>query len=382
MEEDLEDFLAHYGVKGMKWGVRKEEKRAERAQKREERAQKTKARREKRAGKVDVRIDAMRTRISELNAAEAKTKWNFRKASIARDRRDVQKNMNQAIKDAKAIRAGKFTDTEKKLLIGGAVLATAATAYGIHQGIESGDFRRLSEKGKAFLAGQDKVLFKEKAVLARKDLTDAQVEAIVVYPINPNYGDVGTKVNCRRATMAYEMRRRGYDVKATRTTTGSGQTALGMENVFRRGKPQIPTDPAKFVRGVATEDFKKQVFNSKDPTPLLDIQNRLAKNGSMGAERVWSRTQENTSGIISALQKQPNHARGELGMLWAMGGGHSMAWEIINGKPVIFDTQNGMTYRTPDQIAKLQDQLSEAAITRLDNAQLNEDFLLRWIKNV
>src|SRR4029077_17292919 len=50
----------------------------------------------------------------------------------------------------------------------------------------------------------------------------------VVAPINPGYGDLGTKMNCRRATFAYEMRRRGYDVKATKSVKGTGQMPLSL----------------------------------------------------------------------------------------------------------------------------------------------------------
>ncbi len=39
-------------------------------------------------------------------------------------------------------------------------------------------------------------------------------------------------MNCRRCTFAYEMRRRGYDVAATRTTNGRGQTAVGVYNAL------------------------------------------------------------------------------------------------------------------------------------------------------
>ena len=35
-------------------------------------------------------------------------------------------------------------------------------------------------------------------------------------------------MNCRRCTMAYEMRRRGYDVTATGSTMATGQHGTGM----------------------------------------------------------------------------------------------------------------------------------------------------------
>lgn len=85
--------------------------------------------------------------------------------------------------------------------------------------------------------------------------------------------------------------------------------------------------------------------------------------------------------ILSSLSKQPNGARGELGMMFKGGGGHSMAWEIVQGKPVIFDTQTGKTYKSALDIAQLSTNLTHSGFTRLDDKALNTNFLMRWVKN-
>lgn len=58
-----------------------------------------------------------------------------------------------------------------------------------------------------------------------------------------------------------------------------------------------------------------------------------------------------------------------------------MAWEIVGGKPVIFDTQVRRKYTSLEDIEKLGNNIAEAGFTRLDNKELNEDFLRRWVKN-
>lgn len=391
-EPQLDDFLAHYGVKGMKWGVRKDRDgdgkvETTRAEKKAARTRVRQAKREKRAKKVDIKISEMKTKVSELEQISNTSKNPFRRAFAVKDRKNLLKDILQSQKDAKNIREGKFTDTERKLLIGGAVVASLATAYGIYTGIESGDFRQMAAKGKAALQLRDHVDFKENKALADKSLGVDQIYDQVVKKINPEYGKIGTKMNCRRATMAYEMRRRGFDVMATRTTTAYGQTAIGMENVLRRrGKSELELDPQKLIQKGFVEEALKGM-GLKKTTPHADMTDKLMDitRSAWGDQRVWSRETEGNgtaSGILSALQKLPNGARGELGMQWGMGGGHSMAWEIINGVPTIFDNQNGKVYRTGAQINELQDLIAEAAITRLDNAQLNEDFLLRWLKDV
>lgn len=87
--------------------------------------------------------------------------------------------------------------------------------------------------------------------------------------------------------------------------------------------------------------------------------------------------------VYDALSKMPNSARGELSVTWkGHNGGHSLAWEVINNKPVIFDFQTHKVYETPDkfsEIANMFDGLSTATSCRLDDKDLNLDLLRRWV---
>ena len=89
--------------------------------------------------------------------------------------------------------------------------------------------------------------------------------------------------------------------------------------------------------------------------------------------------------MYDALSKMPNSARGELSVTWkGHNGGHSLAWEVINNKPVIFDFQTHKAYETPDkfsEIANMFDGLSTATSCRLDDKDLNLDLLRRWVKH-
>ena len=59
-----------------------------------------------------------------------------------------------------------------------------------------------------------------------------------------------------------------------------------------------------------------------------------------------------------------------------------MAWEVFNGKPVIFDTQTGKKFESADDWVKAgYNDILTAAMTRLDNKDLDLDYLLRWFKN-
>ena len=68
-------------------------------------------------------------------------------------------------------------------------------------------------------------------------------------------------------------------------------------------------------------------------------------------------------------------------MRWLNGGGHSMAYEIVNGKPVIFDTQRQKVFKDIADLDIYTSRAKDAGFTRLDNKDLNTDFLQRWLKN-
>jgi hypothetical protein len=270
-QQQVEDFLAHHGVKGMKWGVRNE-----------------------------------------------------------RDRSN---------------RVG-MSDDEAVVALYGSVLAATILLKGGEHFVQSGKVHSLATKGKAFLTG--KPYWQKKPSLADPKMGVDEIMSSVVKPINPKYdsGGMGTRMNCRRATFAYEMRRRGYDVAATRTTNASGQTPKG---VF------------------------KALKSSKD-TPYKEFSKKFL---ATGLERIPS-----GSDPFKTIGKHPSGARGEMTVMWAMGGGHSVAWENIKGKPTIIDTQSGKKFENRKEWdAAFPIPLREAGITRLDDKELNTKFLARWLQD-
>jgi hypothetical protein len=293
----------------------------------------------------------------------------FRNVTLA----DLRRGKEQAIKDAEAKRQGKLSSLQKKLIAGGVGAAVVAAAYTAYRLGNSGEARRSITKGKAFVTGQKDVIpWKDSTELADPKLDADGIFSKVVKKINPHFGQLGTNNNCRRCTFAYELRRRGKDVAATRATFGSGQHVGGTFNALYPGEKMLPGGRGKVLKRQYIKDehgavrkavgLFKGVVGTKNPIDNADPE-----------------------GIFHVLSKLPNASRGELGVIWDNGGGHSVAWEIVHGKPVIFDTQAGEKFTHPSEMAKFFKEkglsINKAGWTRLDNVDLNEDFLLRWLKN-
>jgi hypothetical protein len=213
--------------------------------------------------------------------------------------------------------------------------------------IDSGNARVLVKKGaRAATLNTHGPQYKKNDALAAKNLNEKQIMDSVVKDINPNYGSFGTKMNCRRCTLSYEMRRRGFDVVATHSTMSTGQHGGGL----------------------------KKAANTK--TTAKDWgENKVHSNPTGGKV-------DSVNIITKSLANQPNGSRGEVSVSWAVGGGHSIAYEVVRGKPMIIDTQRQIHIKTQADWDKAYP-FNPSAIyyTRLDNKPLNTQWLERWVKD-
>lgn len=350
-DETQDLALIHYGVKGMKWGVIREDRRA--------------AKREKRA---QVHDEVARRAAEDLKALGGP-------ADATRTSRKLERVRLQAIRDAEAKREGRLTDKERRLVVGAAVVGVVILGAVAYKSIESGQAKVLVENGKDFIRrNREASTFKKNESLSRWNMDVDELQSEVVKHINPGYGELGTKNNCRRATFAYEMRRRGYDVKATKTIGGEGQNAVGVYNALGPNRKKFETT------GTSVKAVLDKTLRDKD-TPLSETVTAFGSRGFKPVEFGNLKIQRSKE-IFENLASYPNGARGELSVGWAEGGGHSMAWEIVRGKPIIFDAQNGQTFKSPVDFGGMAIHIDKAGTTRLDDLPINEEFLRRWVKNV
>jgi hypothetical protein len=348
MSEELTDeYLAHFGRLGMKWGVVTEEKQTKRDAKAAEYTAKAKGYQKEIDKLSKQRSGRAKQRINELNTLKT-----------------------TALADAEAKRQGKMTQKQKHVAVGVGIAAGVLAAYGTYSMAQSGQLHSVAERGKAFMAGKDATSWKRNANLAQSGLSAEEISSKVVGPINKGYGSFGTKMNCRRCTYAYEMRRRGFDVSATKTSNARGQDLSGLHNVLTPETHLVHPGRGGMVTRVLTE------MGTRKGGKEGSFTSTLTKLQTGGKQLVPN------SDILGEIGRlHPDGARGELTMAWMGGGSHSVAWEKIKGKVVIFDTQTRKVYKSNEALSDGLPAIGRAAITRLDNIPLNDNFLIRWLKN-
>lgn len=265
----------------------------------------------------------------------------------------------------------KLSNKQKAIIAGTVVVA----AYATYKFVDSGRATQLIAKGKEVIGKSDSG-FKKNVDLAKKNMSADEIfDTVIRDRINPGYGDIGTKNNCRRCTFAYEMSRRGYDVKATKSIKGTGQSALGLS----KAKNVSVTDAyKKYVNDYdkhAVDRLLNTLMGKKINIPDFDIDasDSVRTSLRMHGESVSEK-------LFDTIRQQPDGSRGEISMMWRLGGAHSMAYEIVKGEPVIFDCQDGTKYNYKT-FAKIAENIKTLNYSRLDNIELNEDFLKRWLQN-
>lgn len=354
----VNEYLEHFGVKGMRWGIRKEDSGG--SSRREAKATKL----EGKAAQYDAQVKALKGSGKNYTIMQL------------REKRDL------ALSDAKAIREGKLTKNQKKVLIGAGVAVGILAAAGTAHLVQSGKMNSVIMRGKQFVEGRD-TPFKVKEGLGKRDLSLDDIKRDVIPQINPGFGKLGTKMNCRRCTFAYELRRRGYDVAATRTTTASGQTPFGVDEAISPGLRNRGAGQLSVISRIFKDLREQQKRGSSPYVQSTPTYQQAIYNLHPKAKEVVDLTPH---GFLARLKREmPDRARGELTFSWMdVNAGHSVVWEIIDGVPHVFDTQSGkdITKGFADgSLSWMFSRCRNANFMRLDDLELDPEFISRWAKD-
>src|SRR3954471_280427 len=125
-----QEALNHAGVKGMKWGVRKEEETVGRdasgriAPTPVSPKAPLSEKKQRRVEKFQKRSDVMNTKISELKLSNEALKGTQNPAKLYaryannQNIKTLDRTQKRAIRDAEAVQKGKLTSTQKKVIVG------------------------------------------------------------------------------------------------------------------------------------------------------------------------------------------------------------------------------------------------------------------------
>lgn len=325
------DYLAHYGILGQKWGVR-------------------------RFQNLDGSLTSLGRIHYGVGQGRRKTNVDIQGAttsSKSHDKgNDYQKWKELGMTWATAIAStslvvamassGRYSPKLVALAALADIGAVTMTASTISGSIKSASRKRKYEKEKASEPIDEKTGFH----LKNKELSEEED----IKRVNPEYSNSSsnTKNNCALCTVSYELRRRGYDVSAKKAS--SGYTTDDLARWFNKPKTESSGSFDDFHK-----DYVKWVFDPYHTSRLYDI----------------NTCKKQADDTIKQLVAQGDGARGYLGINWnaSPGSGHAIHYTVKGDKVQIEDAQTGKIYKEPHDIL---DRACYINYTRLDNLSLKE----------
>ena len=317
------EYLQHYGILGMRWGIRRFQDKTGRLTA---------------AGKKrydDDPSNGVPEKASSKTSKEVGDSFIEKKLGI------------------------KLSDRQKTAIkVGAGIAAAALVAYGGYRLYNSdvgkpirdyvnGLFKQSDDVAYRVAEKEDRTVFQTTGKLtehAKKDLSTREYDSKLRFfkkareytpdedlkAINEGMFQMtkGGSNNCGLCTTAYELRRRGYDVRANFAEQGRSVKTL-------------------------SEFFKN-----------ADIQDDAALANRTKSE--WM------AAIERRLLRQGDGARGNFGGQYAMGGGHSIIYEVSKGKVIFRDGQTGETYKSVrEAIGNFVP--GKSNYFRMDNLEINND---------
>lgn len=171
--------------------------------------------------------------------------------------------------------------------------------------------------------------------------------------VNPAYNnlEMSTKSNCVLCTTTYDMRRRGYDVTAMASSMPLGFDF--MKKCYPKSELKAASEMPEWNDTKKWDDLLNGAANSSN-TEVADK-------------------------TMKALTSQPDGARGNLLMSYSRAGGHSVAYEIKNGSVIIRDCQSNEVVKDQKKVRRMLSECVGAHYIRLDDVEFDPDWIKKAV---
>lgn len=237
------------------------------------------------------------------------------------------------------------------------------------------------------------------------------------YVVNPGHGTKGTNrtINCANCTIAYELRRRGYDVQAkdvpsTDRNIWDTMECFGIDAKFDQSTlVRVDKQTYDTLKGSGIEVKQSTPYGDRfymEANNIAPKENENVKNVSVSKlfnqankEYEFGKALDSvkdselihkiTNSIKEKFNELPGGSRGDMTVMWTQLGGHSVSWDkSFDGTVRIIDTQvnrtlydssTGDEWLLNDMVRSLAP-YRDVTLYRYDNMQIESDKILDWVE--
>lgn len=260
-----------------------------------------------------------------------------------------EKKHNQVISKSKTLEEERnkhkpYTPREKKILRDRVLYNPFDKLYWNEKKIQKRQKQYIKERNK-------NAEFDDKTKLYKKRKETSIDDDLAIVNMKKDSKGSGAHNNCVLCSVAYELRRRGFDVLANDAI--AGYTDEEIQKMFK-GMKQLRTNRLKKTK------------------------NKDTKLEEVAAREVNSYIKD----VMKTYKTMPNKSRGMMIVRWAYEqdprytvGGHAMAWEVIDNKFTVLDGQTGIKWPDGEQLSKLLSHTNCTDIYRLDNLEPDYEYI-------